>query len=148
MTHILSHNPYAQTFRNLGSVTNLDEYRIELNTDICLDQRVYNTPTTSQVAAIWVEGNNTQGHFDRSIIVHGKSDKTQYIKAYQGCYDPLSYPLFFPNGEVGWNMNIQKVGTNAALNIRHQVNDLNEEGKNSYIFFWWCNHFYLLHILM
>jgi hypothetical protein len=58
----------------------------------------------------------------------GKSDKPQYIKAYQGCYDPLSYPLFFPNGGVGWNLNIPKVGKNATLKS-HQVNDLDEEGK-------------------
>ena len=30
-------------------------------------------------------------------------------------------------------MNIPKVGTNAALNISHQLSDLNEEGKNIYI---------------
>lgn len=31
---ILSSNPYAQTFRSLGSVSSLDEYKIELNTSI------------------------------------------------------------------------------------------------------------------
>jgi hypothetical protein len=60
-------------------VLSLDEYRIELNTDIALDHRVYNTPMASQVAAIWVEGNNPQGQFDRSIMVYGKSDNPQYI---------------------------------------------------------------------
>lgn len=128
LASILSSNPYAQTFRSLGSVPNLDEYRIELNTDISLDQRVYNAPTTSQVAAIWVEGNNPQGHFDRSIMVYGKSSDPQYVKAY-GCYDPLSYPLFFPNGEVGWNLNIPKVRANVVVNSINQEDDYNNEGK-------------------
>jgi hypothetical protein len=30
-------NPYAHVFRSLGNVANLDEYRIELNTDIGVD---------------------------------------------------------------------------------------------------------------
>jgi hypothetical protein len=100
---ILEQNPYAQVFKSLGSVPNLDEYRISLNTDIKLDQRRYNAPTTSQVAAIWVEGSDPQNCFDRSVVVHGKGDRPLYIRAYYGCYDPLSYPLFFPRGETGWN---------------------------------------------
>jgi hypothetical protein len=100
---ILERNPYAQVFKSLGSVPNLDEYRISINTDIKLDQRRYNAPTTSQVAAIWVEGSDPQNCFDRSVVVHGKGDRPLYIRAYYGCYDPLSYPLFFPRGETGWN---------------------------------------------
>ena len=100
---ILEHNPYAQVFKSLGAVPNLDEYRITLNTDINLDQRRYNAPTTSQVAAIWVEGSDPQNTFDRSVVVYGKRDHTLHIRAYYGCYDPLSYPLFFPRGETGWN---------------------------------------------
>uniref|UniRef100_A0A453ESU7 Helitron helicase-like domain-containing protein n=1 Tax=Aegilops tauschii subsp. strangulata TaxID=200361 RepID=A0A453ESU7_AEGTS len=64
---ILEHNPYAQVFKSLGVVPNLDEYRISLNTDIKLDQRRYNAPTTSQVAATWVEGSDPQKTFDRSV---------------------------------------------------------------------------------
>ncbi|XP_071677145.1 uncharacterized protein [Lolium perenne] len=97
---ILERNPYAQVFKSLGSAPNLDEYKISLNTDIKLDQRRYNAPTTSQVAAIWVEGSDPQNCFDRSVVVHGKGDRPLYIRAYYGCYDPLSYPLFFPRGET------------------------------------------------
>jgi hypothetical protein len=39
-------------------------------------------------------------------MVCGTSGEPQYIKAYHRCYDPLSYPLFFPCGEVGWNKKI------------------------------------------
>jgi hypothetical protein len=46
-----------------------------------------------------------------SIMVCGSSGEPQYIKAYidyvyHRCYDPLSYPLFFPHGEAGWNKKI------------------------------------------
>jgi len=63
----------------------------------------YNAPTSSQVAAIWTEGNDPQRCFDRSVLVYARGDRPLYIKAYHGCYDPLSYPLFSPKGETGWN---------------------------------------------
>ncbi|XP_037457212.1 uncharacterized protein LOC119328310 [Triticum dicoccoides] len=100
---ILANNPYVDIFKSIGFVPNLAEYRISLNTDIKLDQRRYNAPTTSQVAAMWVEGSDPQNTFDRSVIVYGKGDRPVYIRAYYGCYDPLAYPLFFPRGETGWN---------------------------------------------
>ncbi|XP_051220245.1 uncharacterized protein [Lolium perenne] len=100
---ILEDNPYVQTFKSIGSVPNLDEYRISLNTDIRLDQRRYNAPTASQVAAMWVEGSDPQNTFDRQVVVYGKGDRPIFIRAYYGCYDPLAYPLFFPRGETGWN---------------------------------------------
>ncbi|KAL6873859.1 hypothetical protein ACP4OV_013941 [Aristida adscensionis] len=100
---ILQDNPYVQTFQRVGSIPNLDDYVIELNTNITPDQRRYNAPTASQVAAIWLEGNDPQRSFDRSVIVYAKGDRPRYIRAYHGCYDPLAYPLFFPRGETGWN---------------------------------------------
>lgn len=63
----------------------------------------YNAPTASQVAAIWLEGNDPQRSFDRSVLVYARGDQPRYIKAYHGCCDPLSYPLFLPRGETGWN---------------------------------------------
>jgi hypothetical protein len=56
---LLEDNTYARVFRSLGNIANLDEYRIELNTDIGVNQRRYKAPTVSQVAAIWVEGSDT-----------------------------------------------------------------------------------------
>ncbi|XP_071685017.1 uncharacterized protein [Lolium perenne] len=103
---ILKDNPYVKTFKSCGSVPNLEEYRISLNTDIRLDQRRYNVPTASQVAAMWVEGSDPQNTFDRQVVVHGKGDRPIFIRAYYGCYDPLAYPLFFPRGETGWNRRI------------------------------------------
>ncbi|XP_066381900.1 uncharacterized protein [Miscanthus floridulus] len=55
-----------------------------------------------QVAAIWMDGNDPQHRFERSIIIYGHENHPHYIRAYHGCYDPLAYPLFYPNGETGW----------------------------------------------
>ncbi|XP_044354828.1 uncharacterized protein [Triticum aestivum] len=112
LVDILKDNPYSETFRNLGGVDDLEEYRIELNTDMRLDQRRYNLPISSEVAAIWVEGNELCKHFDRSIVLFGNGNKRYSIQPYYGCYDPLSYPLFFPRGEIGWHPEIPKNGVN------------------------------------
>ena len=50
-----------------------------------------------------MEGNDPQRSFDRSVLVYARGDRPRYIKAYHGCYDPLSYPVFHPRGETGWN---------------------------------------------
>jgi hypothetical protein len=102
----LEDNPYVRVFQRLGNVANLDEYRIEFNTNIGIDQRGYNMPTISQVEAIWEEGSDTAKQFERSIMVCGTSGEPQYIKAYHRYYYPLSYSLFFLRGEAGWNKKI------------------------------------------
>jgi hypothetical protein len=100
---ILKRNPYSQTFRNLHGVDDLEEHRIELNTHMRLDQQRYNLPISSEVAAVWVESNDLCKHFERSIILFGKDNTRHRIH-------PLSYPLFFPRGEMGWHPEIPKVG--------------------------------------
>ena len=50
----LESNPYARFFRNLQDVPNLVDYKIVLKAFVGQDQRVYNKPDVSQVAALWV----------------------------------------------------------------------------------------------
>ena len=84
-------------FRNLDSLSNIAEYNIELNTSISVDQRRYIAPRMDQIAAIWVDGNDPQQRFSRSIIIYGSEDRPHYIRAYHGCYHPLAYLLIcFP----------------------------------------------------
>jgi hypothetical protein len=44
---LLEDTPYVRVFGSLGNIANLNEYQIELNTGIGVDQRRYNTPTIS-----------------------------------------------------------------------------------------------------
>ncbi|XP_022041580.1 uncharacterized protein LOC110944175 [Helianthus annuus] len=120
LTQALSTNPYMITFRRLADLGPLDKYRITINASVELDQRVYNRPTTSEVAGIWVEGNDNITAYKRSIIVYGRSEHQQTIQPYYSCYDPLSYPLFFPNGEPGWHSNIPRRGVVATETQNNQ----------------------------
>lgn len=128
LVNILRDNPYSQTFRSLGQVEKLEEYRISLNTDQRLDQRTYNVRVSSEVAAVWVEGNDLIRKFDRSIILYGNNNSKYAIQPYYGCYDPLSYPLFFPRGELGWHPKIPKVGVSLDAVLQSNENEDDESG--------------------
>ncbi|XP_076938403.1 uncharacterized protein LOC143606550 [Bidens hawaiensis] len=135
LTRVLSTNPYVKTFRRLAELGPLDNYNVILNASVELDQRVYNRPTTSEVVGIWVEGNDNITAYKRSIVVYDRSKYSQNIQPYYGCYDPLSYPLFFPNGESVWHPNIprQCVLISEVLNdhdnIDEETEDANRQGS-------------------
>ncbi|KAJ9557870.1 hypothetical protein OSB04_012484 [Centaurea solstitialis] len=122
LTRVLATNPYAVTFRSLAELGPLDNYRVTLNTSVDVDQRVYNRPTTSEVAGIWIEGNDNITAYKRSIVVYGRSNYSKKIQPYFSCYDPLGYPLFFPNGEAGWHSNIPRNGVSVSEIVNEEQN--------------------------
>lgn len=129
LVNILKDNPYSETFRSLGGVQDLEEYRVTLNTNVWLDQRTYNTPITSEVAAIWVEGNEVHKRADREIVLFGNNNTRYSIRPHFGCYDPLSYPLFFPRGELGWHPEIPKRGVPLSRILQSRSNNHQDPGK-------------------
>ncbi|AQK79503.1 hypothetical protein ZEAMMB73_Zm00001d035706 [Zea mays] len=108
LVEILKGNPYSEHLRSMGHVDNIEDYHIALNLDQTLNQKLYNVPITSEVAAVWIEGSERRGQFSNSVMLHGKDRSSHGIRSYHGCYDALSYPLFFPKGELGWHANIPK----------------------------------------
>ncbi|XP_027082697.1 uncharacterized protein [Coffea arabica] len=84
LMRILESNPYTRFFKSLRDVADLENHKIVLNSNPSLDQRVYNLPTSSQVAAIWTE-----------------SEGESLEKGPQ-----IQYPLLFPHGECGWRHGI------------------------------------------
>ena len=94
LMNILLQNPYGQFFHILERAP-LDVYEIRIKSEISLDKRVYNSPLVDQVAAIWIEGNNSNLAHEHDIIVHAQSGDKHKVKHYYGCYDPLQYPLLF-----------------------------------------------------
>jgi hypothetical protein len=136
ITGILRDNPYSEQFRSLGQAENIDDYRLILNLDHRLDQRTYNEPITSEVAAVWVEGNEGNT-FVKNVILSGNRDEIQSIKSYYACYDPLSYPLFFPGGELGWHRKIPRNKTKERELTKAAAEDNDEEDDpgNSSSFF-------------
>ncbi|GJS37584.1 hypothetical protein Tco_0535966 [Tanacetum coccineum] len=68
LSRVLAPNPYVQTIRSLGNLGLLDKYRVKLTASVKVDQRLYNHPTMSEVAGIWVEGNDNITTYKRSIV--------------------------------------------------------------------------------
>ncbi|XP_060969641.1 uncharacterized protein LOC115712305 [Cannabis sativa] len=102
VSHVLQtpkFNPYSQFFRRLGNISDLENQKIQIRCDAGLNQRVYNSPSVSQVAAIWVDDDVSAENRTRDIIV-SSHDEVSRIHYYFGCYDPLQYPLLFPYGET------------------------------------------------
>ena len=106
---ILEVNPYCRFFRTLSNISSLENHTIRIRSYIDLDQRVYNAPSVSQVAAIWTETDNCTEQKGRDIIVFNEAGGSHIVQYYFGCYDPLQYPLLFPFGDSGWHQGIKKV---------------------------------------
>ena len=94
-------------------------------------------PLTSEVAAIWVEGSERHVQFEHSVLLQGKDWSIHVIRSYNACYDPLSYSLFFPRGELGWHNCIPKVGVTMAqvdrarvIHKKHAENGDDDDGGN------------------
>ena len=83
---ILKVNPYCAFFRALMNVPDLENHQIHIRSDVALDQRVYNAPSASQVAAMWVEENASGEHMSRNIIVFSHSGCSHRVQYYFGCF--------------------------------------------------------------
>ena len=96
-------------------------------------------PMALEVAVVWIEGSELLGQFQNSVVLHGKDRSRHGIRSYHGCYDALSYPLFFPSSELGCHMDIPKKGVtmedvNTARALRKAHNGIEEEETGLYIF--------------
>lgn len=85
-------------------------FRSSLRCDSALDQRIYNLPGASEIAAIWEE-NSGNTIFAPHVRIYTHSNRAQLVNYYYDCYDPLQYTLLFPYGENGWHCGIRKLLT-------------------------------------
>ncbi|PKA47983.1 hypothetical protein AXF42_Ash016330 [Apostasia shenzhenica] len=98
LIHLLSKNRYSIFFRSLRDVKANEKRTIILRTHFELDQRLYNTPTSSQIAGILLEQTSDPPTKGPPIVIYSSSGQSYKIQHYYGCYDPLQYPLLFPYG--------------------------------------------------
>ena len=113
---ILRINPYSMFFRTLSDVVGLKSHTIQIRSNSGHDQRFYNAPYVSQVAAIWVDDDPSANNKSRNITVYCHSGDAHRVQYYFGCYDPLQYPLLFPHGNNGWHEGIERVNKHKVQN--------------------------------
>ncbi|XP_021749405.1 uncharacterized protein LOC110715140 [Chenopodium quinoa] len=102
LMRVTKDNPYARFFRSLKEINVSEDTQIVINQHAVLDQRMFNAPTSNEVAAIWTDSTGSSKSEGSYICVSGRSDDIHRIYHYYGCYDPLQYPLLFPYGDCGW----------------------------------------------
>ncbi|GBO03344.1 hypothetical protein AVEN_231805-1 [Araneus ventricosus] len=72
-----------------------------------LDLRRYNQPTSkTEIAAIFV-GDNGELPANRDICVYPVGNSCKNISLLNQCCNPMVYPLLFPRGELGCNINMK-----------------------------------------
>ncbi|XP_019230428.1 PREDICTED: uncharacterized protein LOC109211349 isoform X1 [Nicotiana attenuata] len=120
LMNVLAVNPYSIFLKSPANVPKLSDSYIALKCDPCLDQRVYNLPTATEVAGIWVQDNSADIVFTPHIRIYTHSNKTQSVNYYYGCYDPLQYPLLFPYGQNGWHCGIKKIARTNQRYCKHE----------------------------
>ncbi|CAG8717713.1 12785_t:CDS:2, partial [Dentiscutata heterogama] len=88
-------NLFVTNFRSISSNNNINNLHLLIRADHKLDQPIYNKPTASQVAAVWVEGNNPIEYTKRDIIIQSWSQGLRRVSELSGTYDPSNTRLFF-----------------------------------------------------
>ncbi|PHT86852.1 hypothetical protein T459_08958 [Capsicum annuum] len=67
LINILKINSYCVFLKSLIHIPQLSKFYIALNCDSKLDQRVYNLPCVSEVAALWLDQETTNNNFTPHI---------------------------------------------------------------------------------
>ena len=87
-------------FCQLKNQTSFHNFKLRIAANASLDQWVDNRPSISQVAEIWIDGNNPNIPFDREKIVHEHSGYKHRVKHYFGCYDLFNILCYYQKVKV------------------------------------------------
>lgn len=105
-TAMAAANPYVRIIKSVPS--NAPEYRVIFNTDNNVDRRTHNAPTgagVGQVAVILPDAGDSVEPTSQ-LVYEMQGGGLKFITNVNPLADPLCYPLLFPNGERGWELNI------------------------------------------
>ncbi|CAK8577983.1 unnamed protein product [Lathyrus sativus] len=97
-------NPFAIRFRQLSQSPNIGEYSFILK-ERPSNHHQYNLPTAEKVAEIIVGGDSDSMEYGRDINVICRDGNLKKVQETKGYYDPLQYPILFPFGTHGWDVN-------------------------------------------
>ncbi|EFO97109.1 hypothetical protein CRE_30483 [Caenorhabditis remanei] len=84
------------------------------------DQRRYQNPTADEIAVVYV-GDEEEIPGKRGLTVHQKSGQLQSLHVIDPNCDPMTYPLLFPKGQMGWHPKIpyaRKKGNRVNVTMR------------------------------
>ncbi|VDN19887.1 unnamed protein product [Cylicostephanus goldi] len=124
-----AHNEYAASFRMMGDIVAAEEtaarlerraapeIRMFFDSSRNMDRRRYNFPAANEVAVVFV-GEDNDVPATRALAIHHKDGRLRVIQDIDGRCDPLTYPLLFPKGGLGWHVDLTK---NASTRTRTRI---------------------------
>ena len=104
-----NHNKYIRELKTAYQYArqqSLHDYRITILENVRSQgehERRYNAPSCKEVAILML--NEPVGHHD--IVLCSKTNELRRICELHPAYDPLQYPLLFPTGNDGWNLDLK-----------------------------------------
>ena len=132
-----ANNYWVQTFKTARDVIASDGRHDELAIIINEDARPpgeharrYNKPITNDVAVIMP--GDTRGN-NRDIVLKFRSGELQRINELNHSYDPLQYPILFPHGNFGYNINMRNNEGNKLNIMPYYAYQLMDRGDINYI---------------
>ncbi|KAF1891491.1 hypothetical protein Lal_00012379 [Lupinus albus] len=97
----------------------ISDLKLKLISDRVIDERIYNMPTVSEVAAFIV--GDVDNPSKRDIILEKQSDKLKRINELHTSYLGYQYPLLFPYGEDGYRHDVCYSSTCSRQYKRNRV---------------------------
>ncbi|XP_050916147.1 uncharacterized protein LOC127131262 [Lathyrus oleraceus] len=97
-------NPFVIRFKQLSILPNISECSLILK-ERPSNHHQYNLPTAEQLAAIIVGCDADSMDYGRDINVIRCDGNLKKVQETKGYYDPLQYPVLFPFGTHGWDIN-------------------------------------------
>ncbi|KAI5406750.1 hypothetical protein KIW84_053143 [Lathyrus oleraceus] len=98
-------NPFVIRFKQLSLLSNISEYSLILK-ERPNNHHHYKLLTAEQVVAIIVGYDADSMEYGRDINVIRHDGNIKKVQETKGYYDPLQYPILFPFGTHGWDVNI------------------------------------------
>lgn len=102
-------NPYVKKYKNLYELSKnkaLPEYYLYFIRNINLNKHRYNVPSTAECAALIVSKDGEIPNFDLCVYpkcVPEGVDSYTYLNKLSFHVDPMTFPIMFPCGDLGWS---------------------------------------------
>ena len=138
-----------QHIQQMLTYNDIPRYRIVLGEKgpIGANQQLYLLPTTRELSAVIIDPDINVDmesiRKKREIIIQSHGGALQNIPSDSPLYDPLSYTILFPNGDLGWTYTLTQNDKKITL-LRYYCNRLHFRDKYGPIYYDSVSHAGLL----
>ena len=129
-------NPFVQKFLHASQLlqkTPHSRIKIEIMSDKTKDKRVYNKPTSQEIAVLITNMDDFDVPNKPKGIVFEKNGNLQSIDVKNENLDPLLYVLIFPSGDQGWKHNTIRLNLSKDLNVHKNEETLDQDIEENLI---------------